>query len=197
MATCPKLIIIAEHQACAHTQDWLQRIQDYAALLEYYPSVVLQLRAKNTPQLLEKAYHMLSSHTRIFVNTTPEHAKQLNLHNLHIPQRHIPRENLASTFGISIHQLEDVAEYTFLKPLYFQFGPIFDPLSKNGHGCGLEALSQILYHSTIPIVAVGGITPPKARILFDMGCTGVASIGYMMHHSNPRQALDDFFEVYS
>ena len=192
MATCPRLIIIAEHQACVNTSDWLKRIECYTTLLVAYPKVALQLRAKNRPDLIEKACSLFASCSQVFVNTTIQHAHDLKIQSLHLPQNDIPQTPPPFSFGVSVHKPEDVLTYSHLKPLYYQFGPIFDPLSKGGKGQGYTPLSQALQLSSIPIVAVGGITPDKARSLFTLGCAGVASIGYMMTHHEPKSAIEEF-----
>ena len=187
MEQAPRLIIIAEHQACLTTEHWLQTIKAYAKLLPHYPSVALQLRAKENPSLLQQAL-LYGQGSQIFVNSSPTYGNILGARALHIPQRDAPPKSPSVPFGISIHEPQDSQEYAYLQPLYFQLGPIYTPLSKRGTPRGLELFHKTFAMTQTPIIAVGGITPKRAKILRSHGCWGVASIGYAMRN-NPEEVI--------
>ena len=56
-------------------------------------------------------------------------------------------------------------------------GPVFATTSKPGLPAGLQALASVVAATTLPVLAVGGITPETAAGLAGTGAAGVAAIG--------------------
>ena len=187
MEQAPRLIIIAEYGACSTTQEWIHKIHAYANLLPQYPTVALQLRAKDNPSVLQRVVDIMRL-PQVFVNTSIEHAQILCAQALHLPQKEIPHDAPHLPFGISIHNPLDARMYQPLNPLYLQLGPIYHPISKEGQAKGLALFHATRETTIIPIIAVGGITPQRAQTLRSQGCWGVASIGYAMQH-DPEETI--------
>ena len=62
---------------------------------------------------------------------------------------------------------------------YLLFGTVFPSASK-GHGApvaGLEPLRALARRSSLPVLAIGGMTPARARECRQAGAAGVAAIG--------------------
>jgi thiamine-phosphate diphosphorylase len=61
---------------------------------------------------------------------------------------------------------------------YLILAPIFQPLSKPDPRppLGLQTLQRLAKASTVPILALGGITPENARSCVDHGAAGIAGI---------------------
>lgn len=61
---------------------------------------------------------------------------------------------------------------------YAVLAPVFAPLSKplDRPPLGLDALQAIVAKSTIPVIALGGITVENARLCAEVGAAGVAGI---------------------
>jgi thiamine monophosphate synthase len=58
------------------------------------------------------------------------------------------------------------------------FGPIFETPGKIEYGrpVGIDALGQITSSVSIPVLALGGITPANYTSVLDAGAAGVAGI---------------------
>jgi thiamine-phosphate pyrophosphorylase len=60
---------------------------------------------------------------------------------------------------------------------YFVFGTVFESLSKpGGSAAGLEALAAVVRSTAAPVLAIGGMTPARARACAAVGAAGVAAI---------------------
>ena len=186
----PKLIIVAEHDTCAHTQQWLERLQLLANRLHDFPKAMLQIRAKTKPNLRMWAYNQLPKNPRVIINGFVEGE---TFSFLHLPQSQA--ENTAQPFGMSIHSSEDPQRYDSLAPLYYQLGPIFSPISKQGNPQGCSLIAQTRRKTHTPIIAVGGITPQNTKAVIDAGAYGVASSGFILQASNPILALQKLYSA--
>ena len=184
----PKLIIVAEHDTCAHTQQWLERLQLLTNRLQDFPKAMLQIRAKTKPELRMWAYNQLPKHPRVIINGFVEGEA---FPFIHLPQSQA--ENVTQPFGMSIHSVQDPKQYDSLGPLYYQLGPIFSPISKQGNPQGCSLITQTKRQTHTPIIAVGGITPQNTKIVVDAGAYGVASSGFILQASNPILALQELY----
>jgi thiamine-phosphate pyrophosphorylase len=166
-------------------------------------TVALQLREKDLParDLYELALRLREICRRagalLIVNDRVDVAIAANADGVHLPFDSIgvsmARKLLApeKLIGVSSHSPPDVAGAAREGADFAVFGPIFDPLSKPAAGpawgaTGLEAACRA---GSIPVFALGGITPERARELFvSAGPAGVASIGAIFAADSPAEA---------
>src|ERR1019366_6631069 len=80
--------------------------------------------------------------------------------------------------GVSCHSLEQAQEAQTAGADYVLLGPIFETPSKLQYGppLGLAVLREVSRRVSIPIFALGGITPERAGDCFRNRATGVAGI---------------------
>ena len=80
--------------------------------------------------------------------------------------------------GASVHSLEAARRAERDGASYLIFGPVFATPSKAAFGApqGLESLRQVCAQLTIPVLAIGGITPENIRECLDTGASGIAAI---------------------
>ena len=188
----PKLIIVAEHDTCASTKQWMKLLHELSLQLENYPFAVLQIRAKTKPHLRKWAYQKLPKHPQIVINGMVENVKP-QIH--HFPQSEVQSKPSVSAFGMSIHSPLDPYKYDSFSPLYYQLGPIFPPLSKKGIGKGLSLLEQTVANTKTPILAVGGITAENTKMTLKAGAYGVASSGTILRSKDPIRSLDEMYRA--
>jgi thiamine-phosphate pyrophosphorylase len=136
---------------------------------------------------------------RIFVNERADIAIMADAAGVHLPEmginifeaKRIAQNKLA---GISCHSIiaarraeEDGADYIF-------FGPIFETESKRAFGppLGLDTLREVCKEISIPIFAIGGITPDRAFSCREMGAHGVAVIGALTDAKNLSNIVKEF-----
>ena len=170
-------------------------------------SVALQLREKDLParELYELALRLREICTRagalLIVNDRVDVAIAANADGVHLPFDSIgvsmARKLIgpARLVGVSSHSPPDVSGAAREGADFAVFGPIFDPLSKpaSGSAWGASGLNAACRAGAIPVFALGGITPERARELFesadpDARPAGVASIGAIFAADSPARA---------
>lgn len=96
--------------------------------------------------------------------------------------------------GLSTHNPDQVKAADTLKPDYIGFGPIFKPGSKLDHDpvVGVHGLQQIRPLTSLPVFAIGGITPETVGDVMKAGANGVAVISAIVNAPDIRRAVGDF-----
>lgn len=106
----------------------------------------------------------------------------------------------------SLHSLEDVpragGETSISFPWTYAFlSPVWPSVSKGGdHAPGPDlsrdriAASLGAYPPSVPVVALGGLTPDRARQVKALGCSGGAAIGCVWGAADPVAAWGAFVE---
>jgi thiamine-phosphate pyrophosphorylase len=170
-------------------------------------SVALQLREKDLParELYELALRLREVCARVgaplFVNERVDVAIAAKADGVHLPfnsigvsmaRKLVGPEKL---IGVSSHSPPDVSGAAREGADFAVFGPIFDPISKPSAGpaWGASGLEAACRAGAIPVFALGGITPERARELFaspDVAArpAGVASIGAIFGADSPAGA---------
>jgi thiamine-phosphate pyrophosphorylase len=99
--------------------------------------------------------------------------------------------------GASTHSADTVGAAHRAGADFVTFGPVFASKSKRAYGReqGLEALRVACSTGAIPVFAIGGVTPERARACLDAGAHGVAAIGAVMEASSARSAVRAFAEA--
>lgn len=100
--------------------------------------------------------------------------------------------------GVSVHSLEMGCRAEQEGADYVLFGPVFQTPSKIAFGMpqGLGNLEKIAHKLTIPVLAVGGITPLKVKCCINAGAYGVAAIGAFMQSEDIKMTINDFMREF-
>lgn len=155
------------------------------------------LRAKDLPreELLGCAKTLRERCPGLFlsVHGDAEVRSSLDLPGLHLPSGRMRSfracEGGKVLLGVSCHSLEealgaaqDGADYGFLSPL-------FAPSSKKGflEPLGAEGFREIAKRSSLPLYALGGITPDNLAEAFSAGAAGVAVCGALFNFANVEE----------
>jgi thiamine-phosphate pyrophosphorylase len=93
--------------------------------------------------------------------------------------------------GASTHSLAELRAAAEAGADYATFGPVFATISKASYGppVGVPALREAVRASTIPVLALGGITASRAQELRGTGVAGVAAIGAILQDPDPPAAI--------
>ena len=96
--------------------------------------------------------------------------------------------------GVSTHSLSEAVLAEAADADFIVFGPVFETQSKRTYGPpqGLKRLQQVVESVRIPVFAVGGIDPPRARVCLDHGAWGVAVISAIMSADNVKEKMLEF-----
>ncbi|HEY9158142.1 thiamine phosphate synthase [Candidatus Binatus sp.] len=170
-------------------------------------TVALQLREKDLSAraLYELALRLREICTRagapLIVNDRVDVAIAADADGVHLPSDSIgismARKLLGPDrlIGVSTHSPPEVAGAARQRADFAVFSPVFDPLSKpaGGSARGASGLRAACGAGAIPVFALGGITPDRARELFASADpaarpAGVASIGAIFAADSPALA---------
>lgn len=166
--------------------------------------LVLQLREKVLPaaDLLRQARHVIQAtdpaQIRVMVNGRLDVALAARAAGVHLPARGAPLRRVrhaageALAVGVSTHSEEEVRFAAAGGADYIVFGPVFATPSKAGLGepQGLAALERAAgVAGSVPVFAVGGVTPETAGACREAGAWGVAVIRALLEAADPLAAL--------
>jgi thiamine-phosphate pyrophosphorylase len=98
--------------------------------------------------------------------------------------------------GASTHSPPDVASAAREGADFVVFGPVYDPISKGAYrpAWGREGLVAACHAGSVPVYALGGVTPERARDLMsasdpDARPAGAAGIGSILGAESPAEAM--------
>jgi thiamine-phosphate pyrophosphorylase len=142
------------------------------------------LEAKQLFLLAQKAAEMdLPTGTRLLVNERADIALAAGLHGVHLPEACCPPDKIRAfapdlLIGCSVHSPLSAHNAEQSGADYLLYGPVFDTPSKRkyGHPQGLNKLAALCSSTSLPVFAVGGITPLNAAQCMDNGAYGAAGI---------------------
>lgn len=166
----------------------------------------VQIREKDldSPELLALAREVQRAleplRPVLIVNGDPEVAAACGAQGVHLPERSMPageaRERLpaGSLVGRSTHGVEGARAAEAGGADFITFGPVYHTPSKAGFGppAGLEALAEAARAVTIPVFALGGVTPGRAAECLDAGASGVAAISAVLSQPDIPLAVRRF-----
>lgn len=92
--------------------------------------------------------------------------------------------------GVSTHHINEVRQAETEGADYVFFGPVYETGSKKEFGGpqGLSRLREAAVSSRVPVFAVGGIDPARARECRAQGASGAAFISFVLSHPDPGEA---------
>jgi thiamine-phosphate pyrophosphorylase len=130
----------------------------------------------------------------IIVNDRVDVARAADAAGVHLPAAGLPPEAVRALapnggwlVGRSVHEGDDPAT---LAVDYFFLGTVFPSLSKPETGAaGLECLRRMAAATSTPVMAIGGVTPERARRAYAAGAAGVAGIGVFLPKGQSPDAL--------
>lgn len=138
-----------------------------------------------------------------YLNDRADLALSLGFAGVHLREDSLPlashapllRERLR--FGVSCHGVAAVLAAEAEGAAFATFGPIYETASKAAYGppVGLTLLEQAAARSKLPLLALGGVTPARARACRDAGAWGVAAISAIWDAEDPVAALHAFGEA--
>jgi thiamine-phosphate pyrophosphorylase len=136
-------------------------------------------------RLVERCVHAVrSTVTRILVNDRLDVALAAGAHGVHLRADSMPaarvRGHVPSGFlvGRSIHSSAEAAAARHGEVDYLIFGTVFPTSSKPNHeGAGTRSLADAVAATTLPVLAIGGVTRETAGLVGRSGAAGLAAIG--------------------
>ena len=193
-----KLISVTNRKLCR--EDFLTRMERVAA--SGVDGVILRekdLSAEGYGLLANQVTEICRKHgTFCFLHTYARKALDLGIKSIHLPLTVLKGldEESRSAFqqlGASCHSLEDVREAEQLGCTYVTLGHIFATDCKPGlPPRGLELLRTVCSAASIPVYAIGGISPENAAACREAGAAGVCVMSGLMRCDDPAEYVNRF-----
>ena len=125
------------------------------------------------------------SRARVVVNDRVDVALAAGAHGVHLRADSMPAPRVRALcpagflVGRSVHARNEAIDAAAAGGLdYLLFGTVFATMSKPGRApVGLAVLADVASAVTIPVLAVGGVTPDKVEQVVMAGAAGFAAIG--------------------
>lgn len=146
---------------------------------------------------------------QLILHGSPQTARDCNADGLHLSQQQLSslpqmRHGLgaASWLGASCHTWEQAQQAQAAGADYILYSPIFPSLSKPGYKPSgsqedsLRQLQDICSRLTLPVFALGGITPQNAPPLLACGAHGIAVMGGLWQSGTPVTAQAQAYKQY-
>lgn len=138
--------------------------------------------------------------TRVLVNERADLACAADLDGVHLTSAGLTPAaargclRAGALIGVSTHTLVEARFAEASGADFLTFGPVFATPSKAAYGDprGLAALREVCAAVTIPVFALGGITPARVAACLDAGAHGVAAISALLDVPDIAAAVDAF-----
>lgn len=168
----------------------------------------IQLRVKDQSfedvlKLAEKSKNLCDSYqAKLIINDFPLIAKEIGAYGLHLGLQDMPIESArkivgndmiiggtANTLEHVVNRIKEGADYVGLGPFRFtstkqNLSPI---VGLEGYRDIITSLKQL--GLSIPIIAIGGITPEDLEEISETGMYGVAISGSIVNAENPKDVV--------
>lgn len=153
---------------------------------------VLQLRFKRDIERIRRAVELVPSDVTLAINGVVARRRVERATLLHLPEADIGEA--LPPFSASVHGPEALASAQAAGASYVFFGPVFDPGSKPVDGVGVHALAEIAEVASVPVVAIGGITPERIGMCVAAGARGVAFLTPAFETDDPASLIQRYAE---
>lgn len=137
---------------------------------------------------------------QLLINDRVDIALAVQADGVHLGEHSLPTEVVRQLvgpkllIGVSTHSIADISRATEQGADFVTFGPVYATPSKAAFGPpqGLKALTEACHVSSLPVFALGGITPPRVADVRQAGAGGVALISAICANPDPRTAAKAF-----
>ncbi len=206
-----KLYLITDRKLAAARglADTIETALQAAAEIESPAPIAVQLREKDLDgrALIQLAGELGPICRRyrvpLLVNGRIDVALAAGTDGVHLPADGIGPDDArkllgpSKLIGASTHNAGEITRAEGLGADFAVFGPVFEPISKGAYAApsGTQGLASACAAASIPVFALGGITPARIADLNDTGAAGVAVIGAVMGAKDPARATAELLKA--
>src|SRR5690625_334622 len=136
-------------------------------------------------------------HEKLIVNDRADVAYIMETKGVHLAYHSMDISFVRDAFptlqiGRSVHSIEEAVEAEAKGAHYLLFGHIYETSSKLGiPPKGLQDLQYMNDNISIPLIAIGGITPENTKEIVQKGVTGIAEIGRASCRERAREREEE------
>ena len=194
----PLLLVVADLAYVGDESRWLDLIREVLSASADTP-VAIQVRAKTLEgdtwrDAVTRARKAIPAGVPAFLNGDEATASALGYNGTHWPEVRVPARasKLTRWRSAAVHGEPSLRAAERADVDYAVFGSVVEPGSKPGAGAGLDALRAICAASSVPVVAIGGITPERAADYLAVGARGVAVVSGVLGATSPGAAIEAY-----
>ncbi|RAZ79306.1 thiazole tautomerase TenI [Planococcus halotolerans] len=155
-------------------------------------------RAKEVYEMVELLADKKVPLSKIMINDRVDVACASNVKGVQLAYHSLPveivkREFMDLTVGCSVHSIEEAQIAEQQGADYVIFGHVYSTQSKPGLiPKGIEQLWSVSESVSIPVIAIGGITPTNSREVIEAGAQGVAVMSGILEAEDPLEAVKQY-----
>lgn len=155
-------------------------------------------RAKEVYEMVELLADKKVPLSKIMINDRVDVACATNVKGVQLAYHSLPVEIVKRKFadltvGCSVHSIEEAKIAEQQGADYVIFGHVYSTQSKPGLiPKGIEQLCAISESVSIPVIAIGGITPANSREVIEAGAQGVAVMSGILEAEDPLEAVKQY-----
>ncbi len=200
--TLPRLFAISNSRDMARPE---KQVPELVGKITAHLPACFQLREKSFSAkalydlALSVAACFQDNRSLFFVNERFDIALATQSHGVHLPENSSPLKNVRKSapnliIGKSTHSIEAALAAQAEGADYLFFGPVFEtPLKKRyGPPMGLDKLESFCRNVSLPVFAIGGITPGNTRQCLEHGAYGVAAMSIFTATPDLEATLNNF-----
>ena len=144
-------------------------------------------------------------HRPLIINDRIDVALGMDAEGVHLGDDDLPIEIARSLLGperiigSSADTVSEVDRRVKSGADYVGIGPIFETTSKGDAGpvLGLDGLAEVVKRTSIPLIAIGGITLENVSEVLQTGVYGIAVLSAVCQNSDPEGVTRRFQEILS
>lgn len=135
---------------------------------------------------------------KIIINDRVDVAVSVNARGVQLPSHgidvaHVKQNHPHLLLGCSVHSVDEAIEKEKSGADFLVYGHIFKTKSKPGvRPRGLKGLINVIDHVSIPVIALGGITPSSTPSVLETGAHGIAVLSGVLLAENPVKAVTNY-----
>lgn len=133
---------------------------------------------------------------KLYINSRCEAARKTGIKNIHLPADRFERDVFFKNCGASVHSVSEAVLMEEKGADYIIAGHIFaTDCKKDLPPRGVDFLKSVTEAVTVPVYAIGGITPETAGFLKGSGIKGVCLMSGLMASESPERIIDFFKNI--
>lgn len=170
----------------------IEKILQIYEVVDYIHIREKSWRAKDYLNIIERVKQYDLSLRKIIINDRIDIALVSHITRVHLASHSIEPSQVKTHFpalqyGCSVHDLHTAVKKEKAGANYLIFGHIFSTNSKrNVPPRGLHQLKQIVQGVSVPVIAIGGMTPDNINSVLQAGAQGIAVMSGIFSTADSR-----------